>query len=99
VARANILSLKSEVTSEPFLIAAKENVTEEYIVRLLLELMDSDLEPEYLPSEDPFEKHDFSVQKAERVLGFRAETPLREGLTKLLRWHEGLKKVREEKVE
>lgn len=87
VARANILALKSDVTSEPFLIASKDNVTEEYMVRLLLELMHSDLEPEYLPSEEVFEKHNFSVQKAERVLGFRAETPLREGLMKLIRWY------------
>lgn len=87
VARANILAMKSDVTSETFLIASKENVTEEYMVRLLLELMHSDLEPEYLPSEEVFEKHNFSVQKAERVLGFKAETSLREGLMKLIQWY------------
>jgi UDP-glucose 4-epimerase len=87
VARANILALKSHVTSEAFLIAAEENQSEEYIIRMLLELMDSDLEPEYSPSEEPIEKHHFSVEKAERLLGFKAETSLREGLMKLIQWY------------
>jgi len=87
VARANILALKSNVISEAFLIAAKENQTEEYIIRMLLELLDSNLKPEYRPSEEPIEKHHFSVEKAERLLGFKAETPLREGLMKLIRWY------------
>jgi len=87
VARANILALKSSIASEAFLIAARENVTEESVIRLLLELLDSNLEPEYLPSDEPIERHHFSVGKAENLLGFRSETSLREGLIKLVRWH------------
>ncbi len=87
VARANILALKSNLTSEAFLIAAKENQSEEYIIRMLLELLDSDLEPEYTLSKEPIEKHHFNVEKVERLLGFKAETPLREGLMKLIRWY------------
>lgn len=87
VSQANILALKSNVTSEAFLIASKENPTEEYIIKILLELFGSDLEAEYRPSEEPIERHHYNVEKAERLLGFKAETPLREGLTKLIQWY------------
>jgi UDP-glucose 4-epimerase len=87
VARANILALKSSVASEAFLIADRENVTEESVIRLLLELLDSDLEPEYLPSDEAIERHNFCVEKAEKFLGFKTEISLRDGLIKLLQWY------------
>jgi len=87
VARANILALKSDLVAESFLIAARENDTEGTVVQLLLELLGADLTPEYRPNGQPIEKHRFCVEKAERMLGFKAETTLREGLIKLIRWY------------
>ena len=87
VARANILALKSDLVDESFLIAAGEDYTEEQVVQLLLELTGATLTPQYRPGGQAIEKHRFCTEKAERLLRFRAEITLREGLIKLIRWY------------
>jgi UDP-glucose 4-epimerase len=90
VARANILGLQADATDEFFNIGIGVKTTIRELVDLLLELTGSDLEPEYRPQEQMFVTHRVgSTEKAERLLGFRAEIALREGLRSVIAWRHG----------
>ena len=87
VAEANILSMKADCADEFFNIGMGVGTTINELVQILLELTGSDLEPEYRAQEQSFVTYRIgSIDKAERLLGFRAHTPLREGLSKVIQW-------------
>jgi UDP-glucose 4-epimerase len=87
VARANVLSLKADVTDTFFNIGTGVPSTIQELVDLLLEITGSDVEPEYLPQEEVFVTNRVgSTELAERLLGFRAEIGLREGLESVVDW-------------
>jgi UDP-glucose 4-epimerase len=87
VARANILALQADATDEFFNIGIGVKTTIRELVDLLLEITGSDLEPEYRPQEQMFVTHRVgSTDKAERLLGFRAATPLKVGLRSVVDW-------------
>ena len=87
VARANILAMKNEATDEFFNIGAGVKTTINELVQRLLALAGSDLEPEYRPQEQMFVTHRVgSTEKAEKLLGFRAEVPLDDGLKSVVAW-------------
>jgi UDP-glucose 4-epimerase len=87
VARANILSLKSDATDVFFNIGTGVGTTIRELVDALLELTDSDLEPEFRPQEEVFVTQRVgSTELAERLLGFRAGTTYREGLQTVVEW-------------
>jgi UDP-glucose 4-epimerase len=87
VARANILALKSDATDEFVNIGMGVKTTINELVHLLLDITGSDLQPEYRPQEQMFVTYRVgSTEKAERMLGFRAEIPLGEGLRSVVEW-------------
>jgi UDP-glucose 4-epimerase len=87
VARANILALQADATDEFFNIGIGVKTTIRELVDVLLEITGSDLEPEYRPQEQMFVTHRVgSIDKAERLLGFRASIPLEEGLRSVVDW-------------
>jgi UDP-glucose 4-epimerase len=87
VARANILSLKSNVSDEFFNIGMGVKTSINELVHILLEITGSDLQPEYRPQEQMFVTHRVgSTEKAERMFGFRARVPLEEGLRSVVEW-------------
>lgn len=87
VARANLLALKSDASDDFFNVGMGVGTTINDLVRLLLDITGSDLEPEYRPQEEMFVTHRLgSVDKAERLLGFRAALPLEEGLRSVVAW-------------
>lgn len=89
-ARANILSMKADCADEFFNIGMGVGTTITELVQILLKLMDSDLEPEYRPQEQSFVTYRIgSVDKAERLFGFRATTPVEEGLRRVIEWRLG----------
>jgi len=89
VARANILALQSEVTDEFFNIGTGLRTTINALVTLLLEITGSTLQPEYRPQERMFVTHRVgSTDKAEKMLGFRATTPLHDGLRSVVAWRQ-----------
>ena len=89
VARANLLALTSEASDENFNIGIGVKTTIRELVDLLLEITGSKLEPEYRPQEQMFVTHRVgSTQKAEHLLGFKAEIPLAEGLRTVVAWRE-----------
>lgn len=87
IARANILALKSNATDDFFNVGMGVKTTIDELVRMLLEITGSDLQPEYRPQEQMFVTHRVgSTEKAERLLGFQAGIPLEEGLQSVVEW-------------
>jgi UDP-glucose 4-epimerase len=88
VARANVLGMKAECADECFNIGMGRGTTINELVTELLDLTGSSLSPEFRPEAQSFVTQRIgSTEKAERLLGFRAETPLREGLRQVVQWH------------
>lgn len=88
VARSNILALESEVTDDVFNVASGTETSLNELAAALLEVMDSDLQPEYGPERkvNPVSRRLADTAKAERLLGFRATVGLKEGLARLVEW-------------
>jgi UDP-glucose 4-epimerase len=88
VAEANVLGMKAECADEFFNIGMGKGTTINELVDVLLELTGSKQRPEFRPEAESFVTHRIgSTDKAERLLGFRARTPLREGLRQVVQWH------------
>jgi UDP-glucose 4-epimerase len=87
VARANVLALKAQCSDEFFNVGRGEKTTIRELVGKLLELTGARLEPEYHPQEHIFVTHRLgSTEKAERLLGFKAQVPLDQGLRSVVEW-------------
>jgi UDP-glucose 4-epimerase len=88
IARANLLAAQSDVTDEVFNVASETETSLDGLARALLEVMDSDLEPEYGPARNVniASRRLASTAAARERLGFTAEIDLHEGLTRLVEW-------------
>ncbi len=87
VARANILGMKADCADEFFNIGMGVGTTINELVEILLELTGSELKPEYRTQEQSFVTNRIgSTEKAETLLGFRAKTLLRDGLSRVVEW-------------
>ena len=87
VAEANILGMKADCADEFFNIGMGIGTTINELVEMLLELTGSSLKPEYHPQTQSFVTQRIgSTEKAERLLGFKAKTPLLEGLRHVVEW-------------
>lgn len=88
VARANILALESEVSDEVFNIASGTETSLNELAKLLLKVMGSHLRPEYGPQRkvNPVSRRLADISKAARLLGFRAQVSLEDGLRRLVEW-------------
>ena len=91
VARANVLALKSDLGDEVFNIASGTETSLNELAATLLKVMGSHLKPEYGPERtvNPVSRRLADVSKAERLLGFRAQISLEEGLKRLVKWWSG----------
>jgi len=86
-ARANVLGMKADCADENFNVGMGIGTTIRELVEILLNLTGSDLSPEFKPDAQSFVTHRIgSTDKAERLLGFRAAIPLREGLKSVVDW-------------
>jgi UDP-glucose 4-epimerase len=87
IARANILAMKAECTDMNFNIGMGIPTSINQLIDMLLELMNSSLKPTYLPQEQSFVTHRIgSTELAEKMLGFKAEIPLIDGLRSVVDW-------------
>jgi UDP-glucose 4-epimerase len=87
VARANILSLKSDATDTFLNVGMGVQTTINELVERLIALTGSELQPEYLPQEQMFVTNRVgSTELAEQAIGFRAQVPLDEGLASIVEW-------------
>lgn len=89
VARANILALKSDATDDFFNVGMGVKTEINELVKRLLEITGSDLQPEYRPQEQMFVTNRVgSTQRAEKLLGFQAGITLDEGLRSVVEWRQ-----------
>jgi UDP-glucose 4-epimerase len=87
VARANILGMQASCADENFNIGMGLGTSINELVQLLLELTGSTQTIEYRTEAQSFVTHRIgSTEKAERLLGFRATLPLRQGLQSVVDW-------------
>jgi UDP-glucose 4-epimerase len=88
VARSNVLALQSDVSDEVFNIASGTETSLNDLAAALLKVMGSSQRPEYGPERkvNPVSRRLADITKAERMLGFRAQVGLEEGLRRLVKW-------------
>ena len=87
VADANVLGMKADCTDEFFNVGMGVATSINELVAALISITGSSLEAEYRPQAQSFVTHRLgSIDKAERMLGFRATTPLIEGLRRVVAW-------------
>ena len=87
VARANILSMKSDVADESFNVGTGVQTTINELVGDLLAITGSSVTIDYRPNEQMFVTNRVgSTEKASRLLGFEAATPLEDGLRSVVEW-------------
>ena len=88
VARANVLALQSGVTDDVFNVGSGTETSLNELAAALLGVMGSDLTPEYGPERavNPVPRRLADTTKAERLLGFRADVGLQDGLSRLVEW-------------
>ena len=91
VAEANLAALQSDSTDEVFNVGTGEQTTLKQLSTLLVSIYGSTVGPEYLAprSVNNVQARRADVQKAERILGFKAKTGLETGLRALVQWREG----------
>jgi UDP-glucose 4-epimerase len=91
VARSNVLALQSDVSDEAFNVGSGTETSLNQLAAALLEVMGSGLAPEYGQERkvNPVSRRLADTTKAERLLGFRAEVGLAEGLSRLVDWWRG----------
>jgi UDP-glucose 4-epimerase len=88
IARANLLAAKSDVTDEVFNVASGTETSLKDLAQLLARIMGSSLEPQYEPARrvNAVTRRLADMRKAERLLGFKTEISLEEGLRELIGW-------------
>jgi UDP-glucose 4-epimerase len=89
IARCNLLAAKSEITDEVFNVASGTETSLLGLLHALLKVTGhTDVEPEFLPERkvNPVPRRLADVSKAEKLLGFRAQVSLEDGLLRLVEW-------------
>jgi len=88
VARANLLATKSPVTDDVINIASGTETSLRELADALSRVMGVNLPPVYGPARkvNPVARRLADVTKAERVLGFKAQYSIEDGLRKLVDW-------------
>jgi UDP-glucose 4-epimerase len=88
IARANILAAKSDVSDEVFNVASGEETSLRQLAEMLAKVMGSSLEPEHAEARkvNPVSRRLASTEKAERLIGFKAEIGMEQGLKDLVKW-------------
>lgn len=91
VARANVMAMASDVGGEIFNVGSGVSTDLNRLVEILLDITGRDLKPEYVDAGGAVKSTsgstlDFSVAKAERILGWKPEVGIEEGIRRLIDW-------------
>jgi len=88
IARANVAGLKSDVSDEVFNVASGVETTLLELAEALMRVMGKNLQPEFGPERkvNAVPRRLASTEKAQRLLGWKAEVSLEEGLERLVNW-------------
>jgi UDP-glucose 4-epimerase len=95
IARANLLAAQSDVTDEVFNVGTGIQTSLNELCHLMLELSDSRMQPEYREARavGNVQARRAAVEKAEKMLGFKSEVTLEEGLRRLIEWKHAMAPV------
>jgi UDP-glucose 4-epimerase len=86
-AEANLLAMQADCADECFNVGTGVGTSVNDVVEALIRLSGTTLRPVYEPNEQSFVTHRIgSTDKAQRLLGFRARTPLAEGFRRVVEW-------------
>jgi UDP-glucose 4-epimerase len=95
LARANVLALKSDVSDEVLHIASGVETSLSELATTTMKVMGApaDMVPEYGPERkvNAVSRRLSSTEKAERLLGFKAQVSLEEGVSRFVTWWEANK--------
>ncbi|AIC31630.1 NAD-dependent epimerase/dehydratase family protein (plasmid) [Rhizobium etli bv. phaseoli str. IE4803] len=88
IARANVLAAKSDVTDEVFNVASGREISLLQLAQMLSDIMGSSLEPQHKAARtvNGVTRRLADISKAERLLGFKAEISMEQGLRDLVAW-------------
>lgn len=88
IARANLMAAKSDVTDEVFNVASGAETSLRALALLLARIMGTSLEPQLEPARkvNAVTRRLADMRKAERLLGFKTQITLEEGLRDLVAW-------------
>jgi UDP-glucose 4-epimerase len=93
VARANLTGLVTDVTDEVFNVGTGVQTTLNELCHLLLKVTGSHLKPEYHEARkvNNVQARRATTEKAEKMLGFKAQVDLETGLKLLVQWRDQTK--------
>ena len=88
IARANMLAAKSDATDEVFNVASGVETSLDELATSLLKVMGSNLKPEYGPARkvNAVPRRLADTDRAQQLIGFKAQVSLEEGLRRLVVW-------------
>jgi UDP-glucose 4-epimerase len=88
IARANVAGLKSSVSDEVFNVASEVETTLIELAETLMRVMGKTMAPEFGPERkvNAVPRRLASTEKAQRLLGWKAQVSLEEGLERLVHW-------------
>ncbi|HZR66791.1 MAG TPA: NAD-dependent epimerase/dehydratase family protein [Terriglobales bacterium] len=95
IARANLMAAQSNVTDEAFNVGTGVQTSLNELCHMMLAETNSRLKPEYREARKVgnVQVRRAAVEKAEKLLGFKAEIKLQEGLRRLIEWKRTLAPV------
>ena len=85
---ANIMAMESDITDEVFNVASGTETSLLGLLRTLLRVMESGLEPEFMPERtvNPVPRRLADTSKAKDLLSFAVKVDVEEGLKRLIEW-------------
>ena len=90
VARANLMAMASDVSGESFNVATGEATSLNRLFEIIARQIGSDLQPIYADGDGlrltTSTTLDFSVAKIGRMIGWKPEIPIEDGIARLIRW-------------
>jgi UDP-glucose 4-epimerase len=88
IARANLLAAKSDVTDEVFNVASGREISLLELAQMLSSIMGVSLEPQHKEARavNGVTRRLADISKAEKLLGFKAEISMEQGLRDLVAW-------------
>ncbi|MBB3310417.1 UDP-glucose 4-epimerase [Rhizobium sp. BK196] len=88
IARANLLAAKSDVTDEVFNVASGREISLLELAQMLSSIMGVSLEPQHKEARavNGVTRRLADITKAEKLLGFKAEISMEQGLRDLVAW-------------
>ena len=93
VARANLMAMESDVSRESFNVATGTATSLNKLVEIVQKITATNLEPEYKTPAGKIRaavstRLDFSIEKIERMIGWKPQISFEAGIRRMIRWRE-----------